>query len=216
MPAAPAILAATTAAATLAGAGLSFYGQQQAAATAQRMGDYNYAVQKSQMEMQARIAQAEAQAQANIAGYNAAAAQSEAVRAEQEARERAKRIRQDNERLLSAQRARFGSSGVTSEGTPLAVMADTATIGEVAAADAIYEGDAKRMGFLREAAIQRYSQGISLLNANTQGWNAANAGAFAMPYKLQGQAEASGFRMGSYGSLIGGVAQAGSGLLRMW
>ena len=48
--------AITAAVSSLAAGGLSFYGQQQQAAAAQRMAQYNYQVQKSQMEMQNQMA----------------------------------------------------------------------------------------------------------------------------------------------------------------
>jgi hypothetical protein len=205
-------LAITAALAAIAGAGMSFYGQQQQAAAAGRMAQYNYATQKAQAEMQAAMAAQQAEAQAGIAGYNASIATNEALRAEQEARERARRIREDNQRLLSTQRAAYGKSGIVMEGTPLSIMADTAAMGELTAADAMYEGDSKRGSLLAEAAIHRYQQQFSATQASAHRWSGANAGAFAAPILMQGRAQASSLRMSSYGSLIQGVGGAAGSL----
>ena len=208
-------LAATSAAASLAAGGLSFYGQQQQAAAAQRMAQYNYATQKAQMEMQNQMAAQQAEAQARIFGYNAQVAQNEALRAEQEGRERARRMREENERMLGVQRARYGKSGVTSAGSPLMVMADTAGLGELAVADEIYKMDAQRSGLYQTAALEQFKARMARFEGSGYSWNAANAGAFARPYLMQGMNEASALRMGSYGSLISGVGSAANSLSNM-
>jgi hypothetical protein len=205
-------LAATSAAAAVGSAGLSFYGQQQQAQAAQRMAQYNYAVQKSQMEMQNQMAAQTAEAQARVFGYNAKLQQNEALRAEQEARERARRMREENERMLGAQRARYGKSGVTSEGSPLMVMAETAGLGELAVADELYKADAQRSGLYRGAALEQFKARMARFEGAGYSWNAANAGTFARPSLMAGRNEASALRMGSYGSLISGVGNAANSL----
>lgn len=196
---------------SLVGGGLSFFGAQQQAAAAERMGQYNYAVQKAQMEMQAAQAAQVARAQAEVSAFNAATAQNEAARVENEARERARRIREDNRRLIGSQIAAYGKSGVAMEGSPLAIVSDTAAMGELSAADAMYEGDAKRQSLLGEAQIHNYQRQFSLLNQDAQEWNRANAGAFAMPHLIEGRNKASALRMQGFSSLLSG---AGSALFR--
>lgn len=203
-------LVAVSLAATAASTGLAYYSAQEQAASAERMGKYNYAVQKAQMEAQADMARRENMAAANISEYNAKTAENEALRAENEAREKARRIRLDNQRLFAAQRARYGASGVTSEGSPLQVMADSAASGETAVADAIYDGDARRQGLLAQAQIERYKKQFSLLNASTNEWSGSNAGLFAAPYLMQGRSDAQAARMSGYGSLISGVGSMAS------
>lgn len=204
--------AITAAVASISAAGLSYYGQQQQAAAAQRMAQYNYAVQKTQMEMQNQMAAQQAEAQGKIYDYNARVAQNEATRAEMEARERAKRMRAENERMLGLQRARYGKSGVTSAGSPLMVMADTAGLGELAVADELYKADAQRSGLLQSAALEQFKARMARFEGSGYSWNAANAGAFAKPYLMQGMNEANALRMGSYGSLISGVGGAASAM----
>lgn len=200
------VLALSTAAST----GLAYYSAQEQAASAERMGKYNYAVQKAQMEAQEDMARRENMAAANISEYNARTAENEALRAENEAREKARRIRLDNQRLFAAQRARYGAAGVTSEGSPLQVMADSAASGETAVADAIYDGDARRQGLLAQSQIERYKKQFSLLNAQTNEWSGSNAGLFAAPYLMQGRSDAQAARMSGYGSLISGVGSMAS------
>lgn len=195
-------------ASALVSAGMQYYGAQQQAAADERMGEYNYSVQKAQMEMQAARAAQEAQAQANISAFNAQTAQNDAQRAENESRERARRIREDNRRLIATQTAAFGSAGVAMEGSPLEITSDAAAMGELAAADAMYEGDSKRQSLLGEAQIHRYQQQFSLLNRDAQDWNRANAGAFAMPLLLEGRNRANAARWQGYTALASGVGNA--------
>ena len=49
------VLAGTAILGTLASAGISYYGQQQQAASAQRLANYNYQVQLQNMQMQAQM-----------------------------------------------------------------------------------------------------------------------------------------------------------------
>jgi hypothetical protein len=202
-------------AASVGAAGLSFYGQQQQAASSQRMAQYNYAVQKAQMEMQNQMAAQTSQQQAAIFGYNAQVAQNEALRTENEARERARRMREENERMLGLQRASYGKANVTSEGSPLMVMAETAGLGELAVADELYKADAQRSGLYTQAALEQFKGRMARFEGAGYSLNAANAGTFARPALMQGMNEASALRMSSYGSLISGVGSAANSLSSM-
>ena len=228
-----AVSAGVAALGSIAGAGLSFYGQQQQAAAASRMAQYNYAVAQQQAQLQAQAAQyqaelsyrqsqmaagaAQAQYQAQL--NNAAQYDQQALRVEQEARERARRMREENERMLGAQRARYGKSGVTSAGSPLTVMAETAGLLELGVADELYKADLERSAFYRKGEVERFQAGFSLLDkaaaeyemaaSRFQG-NAARQGyALAMNTargeRMAGMNSASALRMGSYGSLLQGA-----------
>ena len=204
--------AITAAVASAAAAGVSYYGQQEQAAAAQRMAQYNYAVQKTQMEMQNQMAAQQAEAQGKIYDYNAQVAQNEAQRAEMEARERARRMREENERMLGLQRAAYGKSGVTSEGSPLMIMADTAGLGELAVADELYKADAQRSGLFTQAALEQFKGRMAQFEGAGYSLNAANAGVFARPALMAGMNEAAALRTSSYGSLISGVGGAANSL----
>jgi hypothetical protein len=215
MPQVAVPLAIAAAVSSLASAGMAYYGQQQQAAAAQRMAEYNYATQKAQMEMQNQMAAQQAQAQAGIFNYNAQIAQNEATRVEQEARERARRMREENDRALGLQRAQYGKSGVTSAGSPLMVMAETAGLGELAVSDELYKADSQRSGLYQQAALEQFKGRMAQFEAGGYQWNAANAGAFNKPLLMAGNNEAAALRMSSYGSLISGFGSAANSLSSM-
>ena len=201
-------IAAVAVVASLASAGMAFYGQQQQAQAADRMAQYNYAVQKQQMEMQARMQSIAADQQYQAGMQNAQIAQNDATRVEQEARERAKRMRAENERLLGEQRARFGKAGVTSEGTPLAVMAESAGLMEMAVSDELYKADMERTAFYRKADVEKWQAGYSMIDKAAADYNQASARYRATPILMEGQNTATALRTNSYGSLISGVSDA--------
>ena len=203
-----AVVSGIAIAASLASAGMAYYGQQQQAQAADRMAQYNYAVQKQQMEMQARMQSIAADQQYQAGMQNAQIAQNDATRVEQEARERAKRMRAENERLLGEQRARFGKAGVTSEGTPLAVMAESAGLMEMAVSDELYKADMERTAFNRKADVERWQTEYSLIDKAAADYNFASARFRATPILLEGQNTATALRTNSYGSLISGVSDA--------
>jgi hypothetical protein len=129
---------------------------------------------------------------------------------EQEARERARRMRSENEKLLGAQRARFGKAGVTSEGSPLSVMAESAGLMELAVSDEMYKANLERSAFYRKADVEKWQAGYSLVDKAAADYNAASASFRAQPILLEGQNTASALRVNSYGSLISGATQAAS------
>lgn len=96
------------------GTGVAVYGQRQQAKTAKAAGEYN-----------ARVDEANAVATAQTADYNAKLAENEALNAEMEGSENIRRKRLENARYSATQRARFAKAGVTDEGSPLLVMAET-------------------------------------------------------------------------------------------
>ena len=227
--------AITAAVSSAAAAGLSYYGQQQQAAAASRMAQYNYAVQQQQAQMQSQAAQYQAelgyqqaqmasqvaQAQYQAQYNNAAQYDNQALRVEQEARERATRMRQENERMLGEQRARYGKAGVTSAGSPLAVMAETAGLLELGVADELYKADLERTAFYRKGEGERFQAGFSLMDkaaaeyemaaSRFQGSAARQGYGLAMNQargeRMATNNQASALRMGSYGSLLEGAGQ---------
>jgi hypothetical protein len=202
------VLAAVAIAGTLASAGVSYYGQQQQAASAQRLANYNYQVQLQQMQMQAQMQKIAADQQYQAGMQNSAIMANEGLRVEQEARERAARMRQENERMLGAQRARFGKAGVTSEGSPLAVMAESAGLMELAVGDELYKANLERSAFYRKAEVEKWQAGFSLIDKAAADYNAMTTSFRAKPILLEGQNTANALRVNSYGSLISGMSGA--------
>jgi hypothetical protein len=119
-------------------------------------------------------------------------------------------MRAENERLLGQQRAQFGKAGVTSAGSPLAVMAESAGLMELAVGDELYKADMERSAFYRKAEVEKWQAGYSLVDKAAADYNAASASFRAQPILLEGQNTASALRVNSYGSLISGVSQAAS------
>jgi len=201
-------LAAVAIIGTIASAGISFYGQQQQAAAAERMASYNHAVQLQQMKMQATMQKIAAEQQYAAGMQNAAVMQNEGLRVEQEARERARRMREANERMMGKQRAAYGKAGVTSEGSPLAVMAESAGLMELAVSDEMYVANLERSAFYRKAEVERWQAGFSLIDQAAADYNATTAAFRAKPILLEGQNTANALRVNSYGSLISGASGA--------
>lgn len=143
------VYAAVSAAAAVAGAGVSIYSASEQSRAQAAMAEYNRMAQEQNASWQRlageRAAQAE-QFNAQIAGFNADAQaqqaqmnrqmlgqQSDQLRAQAtaqdaQARDQAARIRAEKDRILGLQRSQFAAGGVTPEGSPLAVLADTANL----------------------------------------------------------------------------------------
>lgn len=99
------------------------------------------------------------QQQADMTDYNAALADAEAKQVQAETREKATRARRENDRFKSKQRAAFAKSGITSTGTPLEVMSQTAADLELGVLDLAYQGETKRRALLNKASINKYQAG---------------------------------------------------------
>jgi hypothetical protein len=119
-------------------------------------------------------------------------------------------MRSENERLLGEQRARFGKAGVTSAGTPLAVMAESAGLMELAVGDELYKADMERSSFYRKAEVEKWQAGYSLIDKAAADYNFASSTFRANPILMEGQNTATALRTNSYGSLISGVSDAAS------
>jgi hypothetical protein len=100
------------------------------------------------------------QAQANT--FNAKVARQQADQAEAEAAADAEQTRQDNQRKLGAAEAAFGASGVDLQGSPLDVLSDLATQGELSRRLILYKGKNQANQFLTQAAIDRSQAGAAL------------------------------------------------------
>jgi hypothetical protein len=148
---------------------------------------------------------------------NAASLDNQAKGVEAQARERARRMREENQRMLAVQRANYGKAGVSSEGTPLMVMADSAGILELGVLDTKYEGDMEATALRRSAEVERYQAGFSLLDAGVEQYKSAAARTGrglamrdAEMNRMAGMSQAQGLRTSSYGTLLSGAGQMAS------
>lgn len=218
-----AVISAATAA---AGTGLEMYSQQQQADNATAMANYNYQLQQRNAEISSKIAAQQSQWQQQALANNAITQQNNATALEQQgraaeaqARAEADRKRMENERLLASQRARYGKAGVVNEGTPLAVMAETAGLLELGVQDAHYQADMTGRAYDRQAELARLDAKNSLFDegvAKYQG--AAQQAGIAIDLskaevdRVAGLNTAQGYRTASYGTLISGAGNTVSGL----
>ena len=151
-------IALTTASvlATAASTGIAMYSADQQAKSQAAIADYNRQINEQNASWQRMAAERAAQAEqfnSQLAMFNAQSAgdqanmnnilvqqQAQQLRAQadgvdSQARQQADRIRAEKARILGLQRSQFAKGGVTPEGSPLAVLADTANLYEMQVAD---------------------------------------------------------------------------------
>jgi hypothetical protein len=150
-------LAAAAAVASIVGTGVAVYGQQQAAKAAEATGRYN-----------AELARNQAAQETSVAAENA------------------RRKARDNARYIGAQRAALAKAGLSMEGTPLAVLGETASA---------LERDIMDLGF--DAANKSRSL---LAGANLSIW--------------KGNQEASAMRIDGASTALRGFATTASGFTK--
>lgn len=135
--------------AAVASAGVSIYSSNEQSQAQAAMAEYNRMAQEQNASWQRLAGERAAQADqfnAQLQGFNADAQaqqaqmnrqmlgqQSDQLRAQAaaqdaQARDQASRIRAEKDRILGLQRSQFAAGGVTPEGSPLAVLADTANM----------------------------------------------------------------------------------------
>jgi archaeosine-15-forming tRNA-guanine transglycosylase len=208
----------------LIGTGVGFYGQQQAAKSQTAIANYNFAIEKQNAEINAKSTQIQAQWRSQTAAAeqqnqlnNAAALEAQARATEQQGREAAQRMRDENDLRLAKMRSGYAKSGVTTEGTPLTTLADSAGLLELGVQDSAFQTEMNARSYDRQAADERYQAGYSLFDKQIADYQeaAASAGKAIDLNVAQGnlaaaKANAQAANISSYGTLIGGVAQAGS------
>lgn len=102
------------------------------------------------------------QAQAGAQSYAAKVARNNALQARQAAQIAAENAHEKNQRILGAQRARLGASGVMpSEGSPLIVQMDSAEQAALEEARIRYGGQVMAQGYESERALKSYQARIS-------------------------------------------------------
>lgn len=215
---------AASVAASAASAGLSMYSQQEQAKTASAIADYNYDIERQNAEVQSKMAQQQAlwrqqaaQVQYQQQQNNAIAYDQQAQAVEQQAQEKIRRMREEADRTMATKRAAYAKSGITTEGSPIVVLAEAGGLLELGQQDALYEANLEASAWRRKATDERYQSKFSLFNqavAKYEG-DAAKVGKIldlqrADVNLASGRAQAQGYRVASYGSLIEGVGDISS------
>lgn len=111
-----------------------------------------------------RLQATAAQKQHDQSLQNAKQQETEAENIRSQQREEARRLREESEQRLSSIRAKYGSSGVTFEGSPLVVLADAARLAETSVQDAAYIAELEARKQFREAEMTTFKARFSLLD----------------------------------------------------
>jgi hypothetical protein len=205
-------------------AGVSYYGQQEQAKSTSAMANYNAEVARQNADLQYRVAQRNDEYQRKIIEANQSVQidaskviQTQQTVAFDQAREDINRQRKEKEQLIARQRASYASSGVLLEGSPLEVLAETAGVYQLQAADALYKAD------LQDRELD-YKQRMAAYGANVEGFRTSlldiqsyadrigkrQAYSQAELNRLSGMNQASGMRTAAVGTLLSGVSNAAS------
>lgn len=207
---------------TSVGTGLSYFGQQQQASNAEAIANYNaqIAAQNNQInqiiaKQQADYQRRYAEIQATAQRQNADVLNAQGRAAEAAGREEARRQRERNEKAQAMQRARYAKAGVTTEGSPLAVMSESAALLELQAQDIHHKSELEGRAFDEQAKAARYQAQMSDFDASVARYQMAAADAGftigsnqANANYLAGMSAASGYQTASYGTLISGAGSA--------
>lgn len=224
------IVGITGVVAGLVGTGVSYYSQQQAAASSRALADYNakLSTQNAKTQYGIALAQSTAQkraleAQAAQQKINAASIRTVADDATAAGRDEIRARREDGARLMAIQRARIAKSGIVEAGTPLDILADTAAEVQHGVELDLYEQNLARDQQYRAAAFEEAGAGATLLNASMadlQG-KAAYAGyrnklsAINLD-RLTGQQQASAMRTNASATLLSGLSGAAGSAYGMY
>lgn len=121
-------------------------------------------------------------AQQNAAEYNAAVDRNNAIQANQAAQQQAAAKEQEVQSRLGTEKAAYGASGVdVSQGTPVAVMSNTAAQGKLDAMTLLYGGHVRANADLNAARLAQYEGDV----ASTTGYIDATAGLLKGAAKIQ-------------------------------
>jgi hypothetical protein len=201
--------------ATAASTGVAMYSASEQSKSQAAIADYNRQVneQNAQIARNAAIAQAQAaQYNAQVEKNNADFRQQAADAQTKQSQEQANRIRQERDRILGLQRSQYAAGGVTPEGSPLAVLADTFTQGELAAVDE----KQKAYEFSRQ---QSYLSNLERTAADYQMatalWEEKTAGAGYRINMRQADIEQQAGYATSRATALGGYSAAAAGVAQM-
>lgn len=116
------------------------------------------------MQVAGGITQAYGQVQAGEAAgkayeFNAAQAEQNSAQAKLIAAQEERQVRINARRQIGSMVADYGASGVTMEGSPMAVIAESAANAELDALNIRYGGESKARNFKNEATVLRYQGG---------------------------------------------------------
>ena len=238
--------------AAVASAGVSIYSSNEQSQAQAAMAEYNRMAAEQNASWQRLAGERAAQADqfnAQIQGFNADAQaqqaqmnrqmlgqQSDQLRAQAtaqdaQARDQAGRIRAEKDRILGLQRSQFAAGGVTPEGSPLAVLADTANMYDMQVNDTKLLANLETNKKRREAGLNdiigdfNFNQDTfaSMMNSKAAKLSLDDAKfaeeAAGAGYRINlrqadieqraGMSQSKGTMMAGYGSALSNISQAG-------
>jgi hypothetical protein len=93
--------------------------------------------------------------ESRAAEYNAAIAERNATIARQQASQQAAQVARENRMRIGTLRANVGAAGITMEGSPIDVLGDVVSQGELERQNEIYRGEIRALGFEDTASLER-------------------------------------------------------------
>lgn len=202
---------------TAAAGGLSYYSSQEQANSASQVAAYNAAVQRQQADINAQIQQRQSEINQSMLQTQinqTAALDNQAASQEARARDEQRRLREEKLRMIGAQKAGYAKGGVISEGTPLAVFADTEFNYALKETDIFKAASEQASALHQEAELNRLGlntqMDVEKMNAEaakagrTIGYNNANL------TLMQGASAARAYQLSGYGTLLSSAAQTAS------
>ena len=199
------------------GAGLQYRASRQAATQQNALANLNFQMQSDSIRQQREAAGMQSLINQQMASQEKAALDRNAAVLEQQAgvntqagRENVKRTREDYARMLAAQRAQIGKSGLAdTTGSPLSMLADTAMEEQRAVDEIAFQTEGQRRNLFREADNQRLEGQRAEMDiygaqatAGAAKLQASNALSQANLDLLGAQASSRGMRRAATGNLI--------------
>lgn len=211
-------------AATGIGMGMQYSQQKSAAANANAMAEYNYAIERNNIANQQKTAQWQAGVQAknaesqaamamNTANANAANLEGQAAGAERRGTEEQRRTREDQLRMTAIQNARIAKSGVSAEGTPVEVLAESGRNMQLTLADQWYSTNQEASSFRQGADMERYGGKVGAAGYGNQAAMSRIEGQLAPMKARQDLRTAQLNRLGSLNNAAGMKSAAKAGLV---
>lgn len=143
--------------ASLAGTGMQLFSQIQAARQAAKIAEHNARVAEANAQAQANAAEIEAQQQLRLAELD----RQDILLSEQAALYRAARQREQGERILGSARAIIAASGLMLEGSPMAVLEETARQQEMDILASQYQARVQARAAGESATMREYAAEVA-------------------------------------------------------
>jgi hypothetical protein len=179
------------------------------------MANYNAAVQRNNAAVNQQMAVNQAQAQGNLYTQQQTAIRQQQAANLSQAKEAILRSETEKSALMAKQRAAYAGAGVIMQGSPLAVLSDTASKFQTAQSDTLYKSEVANHALNYEYNGADYRKSLLTLDVYGAKAGAANANAMANLTQLQGSADmqageykAAGTLLSSAGSAAGSMYKA--------